>query len=294
MKLSDQLEVQIMALHSKGRKHNKKRNVGLTYEFLVRQMIEGLLREDSSIADKALSIIRRRFKNGTHIYKEWRLMNAIVKTAGVNETVANAIIRETRDAVRKYDRVQLDKEKSLLIKELNHTFGYEFYDKVVPNYKLYATSQTLFDDWRCTGIPNISRIADYELKIHEHLMTKKNLELNEISDPETDAFVVRLMVEKLNKTYADKLSIDQRSILGRYSFEGQSQKLKSDLNEIKQDTMLSLEKYLSTVAKDDQYTRQKLIEARGNIEALNVDNVDDIMLAKFLKLFDLRRELNVE
>jgi hypothetical protein len=177
MKLSDQLEVQIMALHSKGRKHNKKRNVGLTYEFLVRQMIEGLLREDSSIADKALSIIRRRFKNGTHIYKEWRLMNAIVKTTGVNETVANAIIRETRDAVRKYDRVQLDKEKSLLIKELNHTFGYEFYDKVVPNYKLYATSQTLFDDWRCTGIPNISRIADYELKIHSHLMTKKNLEL---------------------------------------------------------------------------------------------------------------------
>lgn len=280
-----------MSLHSKGRKHNKKRNTGLVYEFLIRHMVDGILRESRLDSDRALSIIKRRFKPGTELYKEWRLVNALVKTSGVDETVANAIIRETRDAVRRYDRVKLDREKSALIKELNHTFGKNFYNSGVPNYKLYATIQTLFEDWRSTGIPNISRIAEYEKKLQECLMIEAPAALEAQPDPEADALVIKLMIEKLNRQYAKKLTSQQRSILGRYTFEGVTDKLKQDLIDLRESTLAALEEYDSRLTEGNLFTRKKISEAKNNIMALDTDRLDDSSIARFLKLCELNEEL---
>ena len=130
------------------KKHTKRRNIGLIYEFLVRHIIDSVMREDDASAEKAVLIIRKNFKPGTELYREWRLFNAVVKTRGVDETMANAIIRETRHAVRKYDRTKLDTEKTRLIHEINHTLGQDVYDRPVSDYRFFATVQTLFNDWR--------------------------------------------------------------------------------------------------------------------------------------------------
>ena len=254
-------------------------------------MVDGVLREDTSMSDRALSIIKRRFKPDTELYKEWRLMNALVKTSGVDETVANAIIRETREAVRRYDRVKLDREKSLLIRELNHTFGKSFYSSGVPDYKMYATIQTLFEDWRSTGIPNIGRIADYEKKLQECLLTERKVAIVHKPDPESDALVIKLMLQKLNEHYASKLNAEQRSILGRYTFEGVTNKLKSDLNEMRDSTLEALDDYKSKINSDDMFTLKKLADARRNITELNINKLDDSSVARFLKLCELKQEL---
>ena len=41
--------------------HNKKRNVGLVYELLLRRVSECLVNEDNAEAQKALDIISKRF-----------------------------------------------------------------------------------------------------------------------------------------------------------------------------------------------------------------------------------------
>jgi hypothetical protein len=281
-----------MTLHSKGKKHNKKRNTGLVYEFLIRQMVEGILRDDTSHADRALSIIKRRFKQGTQLYREWRLMNALAKTSNVDESIANAILRETRDAVRKYDRVKLDREKSALIQEVNHTFGKDTYDRGVPQYKTYATIQTLFDDWRCTGIPNVHRIAEYELKLRSQLITESRDVLQGQPDPEADALVVKLMIEKLNRNYANKLSPLQRTILGRYTFEGITDSLRSDLTKLKTETLDKLKKYGQNVKESDKFTLSKLSDVQSVIESIDVNNLDDVTLPRFMKLCELKEELD--
>jgi len=281
-----------MALHSKGKKHNKKRNAGLVYEFLLRQMIDGVLREDTSYSDRALSIIKRRFKQGTELYREWRLMNALVKTTGVDETVANAIIRETRDAVRRYDRVRLDREKSALIQEVNHTFGSTTYDRGVPQYKTYATVQTLFDDWRSTGVPNIQRIAEYESKLQQRLTSEASTKLTEQPDPQADALVVKLMIEKLNHQYAHKLGPQQRSLLGRYTFEGVTESMRRELGKLKDEVLDLVEKYDVTLNKSDIFTKRKLTEVRDVVRSLDPQTIDDVTLPRFMKLCELKEELS--
>lgn len=282
-------------LHYKGRKHQKKRNVGLMYEFIVRHIIDASLRDDSKSVREAVNIIKRHFKPGTELYREWRLFNAIIKTQGVEETMANAIIRETRNAVRKYDRQKLDREKSRLIHEVNHKLGQDVYKRGIPNYTMYATVQTLFNDWRDTGVPNISRIADYEKKLHEHLMVPQaeQRQLNEVAtDPSTDALVIKLMAEKLNKRYGNKLNPLQRSILMMYSLEGISDKLIQDMGSIKESTLKLLDKYHEElVEKKDTYTASKLAEVKKTVGSLDPNDMDDTTVARFMKLCELKEEL---
>jgi hypothetical protein len=285
----------IMALDHKGRKHSKRRNVGLVHDFLIRHIVDSVLRDDDVATRKTVSVIKRCFRPGTELYREWRLFNAVIKTQGVDETMANAIIRETRDACRKYDRSKLDREKSLLIREINHVLGQDVYERQVPNYRMFATIQTLFNDWRDTGIPNISRIADYEHKLQRHLMSEK-VEcddcLVEGGNPADDALVVRLMTEKLNHRYAGKLNDIQRSILSMYVLEGHSTTLVSMLTKLKERVLTSLAGHVSAVAaRGDVYTAKKLVEAREVIDALDPLSDDDAVVARFMKLSELCNEL---
>lgn len=276
------------------KKHTKRRNIGLIYEFLVRHIIESVMREDDAGAEKAVLIIRKNFKPGTELYREWRLFNAVVKTRGVDETMANAIIRETRHAVRKYDRTKLDTEKTKLIHEINHTLGQDVYDRPVPDYRFFATVQTLFNDWRDTSVPNISRIAEYEKQLQTTLMTPLvEHQVYEKTDPSNDALVVKLMTEKLNKRYSGRLSPIQRSLLNMYALDGVTQKLSENFAAIKNDTLLQLDKYKQDVtAAGDTYTLNKLNEVRVSVSSLDHTNIDDVTVARFLKLCELKDELS--
>ena len=61
------------------RSHNKKRNVGIIYEQLLAQAAKGIVENNSSMTQKAQSIIKRFFREGTELYKEHRLFKAMVE-----------------------------------------------------------------------------------------------------------------------------------------------------------------------------------------------------------------------
>ena len=56
------------------KKHNKIRNTGLLYEFLLRQITADVLNKDDK--SKAISIVKSRFNETTELGKE--LMNKII------------------------------------------------------------------------------------------------------------------------------------------------------------------------------------------------------------------------
>ena len=102
------------------RSHNKKRNVGIIYEFLLRNISDSLISGDKSSAQNALKIIEKRFDKDTELYKEFRLFNALAKSTVSDSAVAAAILTEAKHAARRCDTAALDKEKSLLIRDINH------------------------------------------------------------------------------------------------------------------------------------------------------------------------------
>ena len=82
-------------------KHNKKRNVGLVYEILIKYISDSIVNENQVEAKKAIKIIEKRFDKNTELYREFRLFKALAN-ATVSEThIAAGIIHEAKAAARR-------------------------------------------------------------------------------------------------------------------------------------------------------------------------------------------------
>jgi len=146
--------------------HNKKRNSILLYEFLVSSISKSLVEDDKRKSSAALKILRRHFKKGTNLYKEFRLLNSLIKTSVSSPQVASRILKEAKDAAIKMDLTELDREKSLLIRNINHTINNDgsFYDQHVNEYRMCATIQQLINEWRSDDA-DISRSQNMKINL---------------------------------------------------------------------------------------------------------------------------------
>ena len=88
--------------------HNKKRNSCLMYEFLVRHISKSLVDDDKKSSDTALKILKKYYSSDTELYKEFRLLNALVTTSVSSEMVASSILTEAKSAARSHDLKKLD------------------------------------------------------------------------------------------------------------------------------------------------------------------------------------------
>ena len=95
-------------------KHNKKRNVGLIHEQLIRYISECMVAGNQDEADVAISILERHFNKGSELYREFRLFHSLIHTKIESPEIARKIIAESRIASKNHDSVKLDKEKSLI------------------------------------------------------------------------------------------------------------------------------------------------------------------------------------
>src|SRR5271165_3205878 len=117
--------------------HNKKRNSGLVYEFLVRQMGAGLIDHDKKIYQESLGLIRKYFGEGTPLGAERLLFEVFRENRGVTEGAAWRVIEEVKRLAKALDHKKIEIKKSNLIKEVNHTFGRDFFSRHrIPEYRL--------------------------------------------------------------------------------------------------------------------------------------------------------------
>ena len=77
-------------------KHNKKRNVGLIHEQLIRFASQNLVQGDKSKANLAINILENNFVEGSELHREFRLFNALVHTHVPTADLAKQIISYLR------------------------------------------------------------------------------------------------------------------------------------------------------------------------------------------------------
>ena len=280
--------------------HNKKRNTGLLYEFLVLCISEALVKDDKRKSNAALRIIRRHFKPGSELYKEYRLIHSLAVTTVKSEAVAASILQEAKLAARSHNTGELDKEKSLLIGAINKGLNDEnFYDKQVNEYRILATIQTLINDWRTPGA-DLTRMAQYEDQLVKHLITEKaapaDAELSEASQPGTGRLMMKLMMKKLNEKYAGVLSGEQKQLLRAYAFSTANDDPKSihlKLKEIRDSLLTQIDSY-GQANEDTEYVSKKLAEVRQLIESEKLEVVDDDTVTRFMLYTKLSSELTSE
>jgi len=277
--------------------HNKKRNVGIIYEQLVRKVSEALVAGDSDRADVVLDVLKRNFRKGTELHKEFRLFNALVKTTVSSDSIAAKILTEAKTAAQDHDGTQLRKEKSTLVKEINHIIDdTSFYSTRIDDYRTYATIQTLLNDWRSGNKADIKRVALYEDKIHGWLTTEKSsLDLEELRSNNVDKLTVKIMREKFNKRYGITLTSNQRSLIRELVFNreaGNSDTVKSLMLEQKDSAMKSVDAYKRTCSSE--FMLKKIPSVLEAVRSLDTDDVSDKNVARFLTTIKLSNEISEE
>ena len=282
------------------RTHNKKRNTALLYEFLVRTISTALVEGDKKKSSMALRILRRYFKPGTPLYKEFRLFNALVKTTVSSDAVSTSIINEARIAASHADINVLDREKSLLIRNINHLLKDDnFYDQPISEYRMYATIQTLLNEWRKpSGTADIAAMAKYEDQLHNWLKAEKKLVEHTISEDSQgeSRLLMKVMMKKLNEKYSSSLNSEQKEIIRSYAFSAANDDqttIKRKLEEIKADLLRSIDSYVDS-HKESEYLVKKINVAKSQMMNESLDNVDDSTVARFMLYSALKQEISGE
>lgn len=273
--------------------HNKKRNVGIIYELLVRAVSAYLVENNKKKAQLALDIISKHYNKDTELYKEFRLLNALVKSEVRDTSVAAAILTESKAAARRFDKQKINREKSSLIHEINHTLAdNNFYYRNVPEYRTYATIQTLINEWAAEDRSNLTDMVLLETKIVEWLTSKRSVVEEVKIDPNVDALVVKLMNEKFNDKYANKLTLDQKNLINEYVFslenDGGTSITVRALN-IQDAALNQVQEILKNEKDKVILDKAKIVEQK--ILNLDLTSIDDSKLSKLMTLSQLIKEM---
>lgn len=277
------------------RKHNKRRNSLLMYEFLVRTISKTLVEDDKKQSSAALKILRKHYKPGTELYKEFRLLNALAKTTVSSEHVAASIMKEAKAAAQRLDEEKLDREKSLLIRNINHGLNDDnFYDQQVNEYKEYATLQTLVNEWRSPD-KDIRATAQFEDQVIGYLVNPKqkssDVAISEESSG-TTRLLMKIMTKKLNEKYGGILSDQQKSLIKSYAYSSASEdqaSISRKLNEIKEGLLTLLDR--EDAIPDNEYVKNKLKETKSVLSSESFDEINDEVITRFMLYSRLKEEL---
>lgn len=270
------------------RSHNKKRNVGIIYEQIIRFVCNSLLNEDKETAESAIKIIKKHFNSNSQLLKEYKLFKALATTNNISDQLAYSIINEAKKACNNmFDSKKLEKEKSFLIKDLNYNFGKgKIFEEKVENYRTYATIQTLLNEWR-SNQSNFDKTTEYEIKLHNSL-TEQVIVENKNAPLKVDKITYKLMQEMFDKKYKTLLNGNQQKLISLF-IEDDETKLIEEFKNSKKECIKYLNTYMSSCT--NKVLKEKNSIIINNLKSLNENLVNKDNLQKFLTVEKLKEEL---
>jgi len=276
-------------------KHNKIRNTGLLFEFLLRQITSDVLNKDNG---QAVKIVKEKFNENTELGKELALYNVLITKKFKSDTKADYFINEVMKARNDLNNSVLRRERYNLIKEIQSNYNLQkFMSSKVPNYKTYASIYTLFEF-------NKSLSPDQKTEsffnIVEHVTTdEKSIKLSETvrtlpDDEDLRILTYRTLLEKFNQKYT-KLSGAQKNLLREYiNNVSNTNSLKDTLKEIVKGLKEDLKQHSKNLK--DEVVKIKMTEALKSINKFcGIDDksnvVKDEYVIQTMRYLELLKEL---
>lgn len=273
--------------------HNKKRNVGLVYEFLTREVSSALVAGDKPRAAKAIAIIDRHLSMGSVLYEELSLHRQVMESRGISERLAKRIIDELKASGIRFsaDSTRRTAAKTALIHEVNRIFGHEIFDRYrIPDYTAHASVSILMS----RGVDSRLDEAVDAAKVEEHLteyLTAKPLDPVKF-DRDASLYAYKTAVDLFEKEFGKELSAPQSILLKEYvrvslggnpaPFRRTFEKQKAELREA-----LRLRRS-DEVFKSDAEMAGRLDEAIAGLDGLNPS---DEGVERLILYHNLRKEV---
>jgi len=263
-------------------KHNKIRNTGLLFEFLLRQITSDVLNKDNG---PAVKIVKEKFNENTELGKELALYNILITKKFKSDSKADYFINEVMKARDDLNNSTLRRERYNLIKEIQSNYNLQkFMSSKVPNYKTYASIYTLFE-YNKSLSPD--QKTESFFNIVEHVTTNDNsIKLSETvtklpDDEDLRILTYRTLLEKFNQKYT-KLSAAQKNLLREYINNiSNTNSLKDTLKEI----IKGLKEDLQTHSKNlkDKVVKIKMSEAIKSIDKFcGIEDKSDVVKDEYV------------
>lgn len=284
-------------------KHNKKRNIGLLSEFFSRYMALAAIERREQDMDKAKKLWEKHLSPNSELYKELSLFNALLETSLKNKEIGYSLLRKVQIECQKQNQTKLDQEKISLIEDVRASLkDHAFFEREVPNYKTFASIQTLLNAWRGIGIKgSVADISLLEENILEHILTDKSSNKKLLSEEtlgmtqeDVDGITVKIMHEKVNNKFSSLLNDEQKNILNSYIFSSASIESKKGfvclLKEVKEKSLSYIDNSFDSY---DANMRKKLNEIKSliNTKYATVENYNDDLVAFYMSVSKLKEEL---
>ncbi len=283
-------------------KHNKKRNIGLLYEFFTRFIGKAILENRDSDIVKAKTLLKKHFNHGTDLHKELKLFKVLSEATVANREQALHLINRVRESVKYQSQARLELEKTSLIHEVNCNLNADlFFEEAITNYKKLGVIQVLINTWRDETLKEsvVGETVYLEEKLIEFMILNKNKDDSEqamqMTTEDVDRLVVNLMTEKVNKKYSN-LNEEQKDVIRLYVFSKDDERSKECLVE-KLTAIKS--KFLTTIPahkyefENDKVLIDKLNEVKNTLlkEYADLSSINDEMVGFYLGLSKLEQEV---
>lgn len=259
-------------------KHNKKRNSGLVFEFLVRRVGLTMVDKDPESYVKALGVIKKYFGPGQPLAKEREIFDVIVKSRGLNEQAARRVLDEVKGYVGELDQRKIEIKKSNLIKDVHHTFGQDFFDvHRIPQYRLFASIQMLIEQYKNEAQrKNISegvQRIQLEESLVKYMASTPTQPSTTARGEKVDSLVAALAMKKFEQRYSGAMNEGQKKTLRRfmnYSMTGNKEQFEREMEEERGRLLENLQKSRDLACfKDDRIMSQRMDEALDSLRRLN-------------------------
>ena len=283
-------------------KHNKKRNIGLLYEFFTRFIGKAILENRDGDIVKAKMLLKKHFNRGTDLYKELKLFKVLSEANVSNREQALHLINRVREAVKYQSQARLELEKTSLIHEVNSNLNADlFFEEAIANYKKLGVIQVLLNTWRDETLKEsvVGETVYLEEKLIEFMLLNKSKDDSQqalqMTTEDVDRLVVNLMTEKVNKKYSN-LNEEQKDVIRLYVFSKDDTQAKECLVEklsgIKTKFLTALPAH-SHEFENDKVLIDKLSEVKNTLlkEYSDFSSVNDDMVGFYLGLSKLEHEV---
>jgi len=283
-------------------KHNKKRNIGLLYEFFTRFIGKAILENRDNDIVKAKTLLKKHLNRGTDLYKELKLFKVLSEANVSNREQALHLINRVREAVKYQSQARLELEKTSLIHEVNSNINADlFFEEAITDYKKLGVIQVLLNTWRDETLKEsvVGETVYLEEKLIDFMMNNNSKDDSQqalqMTTEDVDRLVVNLMTEKVNKKYSN-LNEEQKDVIRLYVFSKDDAQVKESLVEklsgIKNKFLAVLPAHRHEFV-NDKVLIDKLSEVKNTLlkEYSDFSSVNDDMVGFYLGLSKLEHEV---
>jgi len=279
-------------------KHKKKKNVGILFELLTRQVVQGTLTNNKTVSQNASNLINKYFSREKPLYEELSLFNTLLYNQTDSHRIADKLLNTTMVYAKQLDEDTLEAAKIRLSEDINHLFSkQDFYKTKLSNYKVYASIQQLLDNARHKQeISEITEKIVLEEVILDHLINnteyeRVNLYKKTYERLPIDNLTNCMIQSKFNEKYDETLQGSQKQLLRTFILS----------DEEKYHTLVEKEKEkINTIISEalemplDSVLKVRLQDAQEQLDKSTLSELSEDSLASLMIYADLAHDLKEE